>query len=313
MTTYTWGRLLRRGAFLLAVTAAALAAVVPDWNARLKAEGYYGSVDLRLDLLPGGGPQAGKPFDLLLTASNAGPDDAHRPRVIATSRGDVNFTSSSGCTNDGAGFPQCWLPGPLAAGTHEDYLLHAQLSPTARGDIWFAAALTADDDELAPGDEIQIYRGTITAPADLRAQVACTRIVQRRTTCTYRFSNSGPAAAMTPSLSVSFYGAVLGVHWSCSAVRDGLCGQTWDSANSLGASPALVLPHDEIVYQAELQVDPDAVPNHDASLRVWAYISSGNGFGETDPDPSNNSAGLDIEVPLFNDGFEAPPSTKDAR
>lgn len=295
------GRKARQAGMLLMMVGAVAAALSPDALTALKAQNYASGVDLALQMLPSTAtPVAGGDLDFFVTATNAGPDPATRPRTIAGFQGDITLGATSGCTTDPNGFPQCFLPAPLAANGSADYLLHASLPPTARGEIQLAVAVTSDDAENQPGNEVAIYRASISAQLDLQASVVCQPHprVQQPMACWFTFRNEGPSASLLPLLeSYVFSGSP--VSWSCQASRAELCTSADPNSEFYQSQPAALWPGEQVTFRSE------TIP--DISVETVQLMSSATpGSNESDVAVWDNQVYSGATVSLFYDGFDSP-------
>jgi hypothetical protein len=298
----TAGRLARKGLFTAVSVLALGAALVPDWATALKAQYYGANVDLSLQATPSANiATPGGDIDMLLTAHDAGPGDAVRPRVLAYWDGGFTPVGTSGCSNDAEGFPLCYLAAPLLAGGSADYLVHGHIDPTARGEMQFVATLMSDDTETQPGDEVVLLRLPLQARVDLGTTVACTpaRVRLGETAhCQVRFRNPGPSAAASPFLQVTWSDGEAST-FDCSASQEPLCGF---SVYNFGADarPAWQMPGSEAVLQIDLPVTYP--PAWNETLTVSA--SAQQLYTDLETDSSDNSASAHVVVPLFFDGFD---------
>jgi len=297
-------RALRHAGMLLVVVSTLAAGIAPDWSRVLKAQGYYGMVDLSLSMTSGAELVAGGDADFLLQAENRGPDDARRARTMAGFSGAVAFGATSGCINDPSGFPQCVFSTPLNVGGTADYLLHATLPPTARGDVQLAVAVTSDDEEINAGDEVVIYHKQIAARLDAETTAQCDALHVRSGlpfTCHVRFTNHGPSAAHFPSL-----GGYVGTYhttWSCQASRPALCPAPQQDSHYLMGTPEWLMPGEQVTFMVTAVFQPEIDWNRDLIEFSAIYQSFSNG-NETETNPGNESRYLQIPVSLFFDSFD---------
>ena len=141
----------------------------------LKAQTYYGDVDLRLSAQTGwSSVRAGSTSDLLVTLANNGPDDAHGTRTRAVLQGNVLATATNGCNEDPLAYPLCTLSAPLPAGGTAGFPMRLAVPPDACGHIKVALAADSWDVETAPGQELVLLELPIEAHVDLRASAALT-------------------------------------------------------------------------------------------------------------------------------------------
>lgn len=294
-------RVLRHAAMLLMLGSTLAAGIVPDWSRVLKAQGYYGAVDLGLSLTPGSQPIAGSDTYYFLQAVNHGPDDARRARTIAGFSGAITFGATSGCVSDPLGFPQCVFATPLNSGGTADYLLHATIAPDARGDVRLAVAVTSDDEEINPGDEVSIYDAHIIANLDIQTTASCDSVRVRSgrpLVCHLKFQNHGPAAALRPTL--WSYINLYPVQWTCQASRPELCPSAQTGNFVYSGRPEKFMPGEQITFTATGTYVAENGPLD--SVQSSAYFTVDGGEFETNP--INNNGLIDVPVSLFFDGFD---------
>jgi hypothetical protein len=289
----------RRGAFLLTLGAAAVAALVPDWCVALKAQYYDSGVDLALGLTSSATTPvvAGTDLDLLFTAQNRGPNAATRPRVLLSLRGDVWPGATSGCNADPVGYPLCFLADPLAAGASSDMLLNTHVPPDARGSVQVIGAVVSDDTENLPGDEVAFFESQVVAQADISAVASCAPPYhrQRPVTCTYTFHNDGPSTS-NASLSAGLL-TTEGTMWTCTATRPELCPYI-----SPGSSTPYFVQRDWQPGESITLVATGILSSVYDPLLIWNAFAN-QPFDETDTDQSNNWVTNQGEISLFFDDF----------
>jgi len=289
-------RLLQTIATTLLLAASAAASIAPDWATVLKAQGYYGSVDLRLSVQPAGGVRAGADTDLLVTIANGGPDDAHGTRTHALVRGDATVGATNGCNEDPLGFPACTLAAPLPAGGSADYLLRVSVPPLARGYVTVALSAQSWDVETAPGQETALLELPIEAHVDLRVSAQCDHRWLKPDmplSCQIVLFNAGPAAAYSPQFVVDVAGSAVS-DFSCNATRADLC----PGAVPAQWQAALMAPTDTAVLWFQLNAAPLA---ETLSLQASALAA------EIEDHSADNGVALSVDVPLFRDDFEGAP------
>jgi hypothetical protein len=290
-------RLLRIGAFGALLAASATAALMPDWATTLKAQSYYGNVDLQTSVQPSMPTvRAGANVDFLVSITNGGPDDAHRARTHTIIRGIAVVTGTSGCVEDSLGYPNCTLSSALPASGSADYLMTAAVSPLARGYLDVTVAAESDDAELAPGNESLLLHLPIEARVDLTANTACDRSFAIRGAalpCHIGLRNYGPAASI-PYFNINTDGATVS-DLTCVASRPILCPTqipfAWKSN--------LMMPGEQI----DLWFSATAIPSF-ASEAFSIYASATAGYEETESHPSDNDSEHSVTVSLFRDSFE---------
>lgn len=206
---------LRRLLFAGGLAATGAAALLsPDWSSVLKAQGYYGNVDLGIEASAPARLTPGKKFFVYVTVRNQGPDTAHRVRTIATSQGLV-YVGGHDC--DEPRYPRCALADSMDVG-NLSYALYMQVAYDARNHVQFSASVASDDTEVQPGDEIVVMKMPIYVPLDLRSDIACERAGAAGATvrCSIRFSNEGSFAARLPQLQASVAApAQSSLNWRC--------------------------------------------------------------------------------------------------
>jgi len=290
-------RLFRLGAVGALLAASAAAALMPDWATTLKAQSYYGNVDLQLSAQPSAPiARAGSSLDFLVSIANAGPDDAHSPRTHTTIEGIAAVTGTSGCLEDSSGFPDCTLSSPLPASGSADYLMSMAISPLARGYLDVTVAAVSDDAELAPGNESVVLHMPIEAGVDLGANVTCDRSYVMRGAalhCHVSLRNNGPAAAI-PYFNVNTGGATVS-DLTCVASRPVLC----PAQIPLAWKSNLIMPGEEIGLWFSATVAPSFAPE-----TFSIYSSATPGYGEVESEPADNASESVVSVSLFRDGFE---------
>ena len=294
---------LGRGLFAASLVAVGAAAVSPDWAAALKAQGYYGNVDLGVTLTPSQTPRAGETVDFLVSVHNNGPDAANRVRTIAGAQ-NLHVLETDGCAQDPLGYPQCALPSPLAAGAGGDYLLRMKMPPAARGNMVLSVSATSDDDEIAPGDEVALFKMPIVASVDLRASMHCNHEAfpgpDGRVICDIEIRNAGPSTAISPWLTFNLnYPA--GAYWSCQASRPGQCPVEVSFASNYSFTPALIGLDDVVRVRSEI-VAPTQ-PSY-TTVGLYGYVSP----MEPERNSSDNHVEADFDTTLFREDFE-PTST----
>ncbi len=292
----------RRGAFVLTLGAAAVAALVPDWCVALKAQYYDSGVDLSLDLLPPAqGLVAGQDADFLLTTSNKGPGDAVRPRVLAYLQGDAQPGATSGCADDPIGYPLCLLTAPALSGGSADYLLNTHLPPTARGEVQIIAVAMSDDTDNQPGNELVIYHAPIRVAAEVSATASCYEshvMMHQPVTCQFRFHNDGPSSS-NAQVNATMY-AAYSTTWTCAATRAESCPASMPANWSASFYLRDLLPGEELVLTATAA--PDGTFTQDEGVRYSAFLWMSTDEG--DGDASNNLSEGIVPMSLFYNGFD---------
>ncbi|TDR37399.1 hypothetical protein DFR29_12562 [Tahibacter aquaticus] len=300
MSSTTQTRGLRRLLFAGGLTAIAAAALLsPDWSSVLKAQGYYGDVDLRIEVTPPLQVSPGDDLELFIGVQNNGPDTAHRVRVAAGAQ-RLTFVASAGCSN--AGYPNCDLAATLDAGQRAEYGLLMHVGDDVRNHVQFAASVASDDSEIAPGDEIVVFKIPVVTTIDLRSDIACERrslFADRVAHCSIRFLNPGVHSSRLPRLQARVTSAATPVSWSCEASRPDLCTGPSPGALEWVQTPGYFAPGDQITFRADIRLS-GAVP----VVVIEADATANPQMGETDLAPGNNRSGLSFEPSLFVDGFE---------
>ncbi|MDC8015908.1 DUF11 domain-containing protein [Tahibacter soli] len=287
-----------RGAFAASLVAAGLLALSPDWASALKAQGYYGSVDLGVTLTPSQTPRAGEAVDFLVTVRNDGPDAANRVRTIAGAQ-NLHVLETNGCAADPLGYPQCALPSPLAAGASGDYLLRMKVPPGARGNMVLSVSATSDDDEIAPGDEVALFKAPIATSVDLRTSTRCSSAAfpspTSRIFCDFEIDNAGPATALSPI--VSFFVSYPGnAYWSCVAPRPGQCPAGTQFSTSYAFTPTSIETGDVLRVRAEILPPPVGYPVVNLSGNTYSIEQEANYI--------DNTVNAWFDTTLFRDDFE---------
>lgn len=288
---------LRRFLFAggLAVTGAA-AVLSPDWSSVLKAQGYYGSVDLGIDIDGPSQVVPGSDFTLTVLVDNRGPDTAHRVRTVATAP-QLAYLAGHGCF---PAYPQCALADSLPAGDSAGYLVGFRVPADARNHVQFSASVASDDTESQPGDEIAVIKIPVYVPLDLRTDIACERAdapARGKVRCSIRFSSLTPQGARLPLLRASV-DAAQSPRWACDSTLPALCATAAATGNRYEATPTLLTGGSSVTFFVDLRVD-GARPfvTLDAEARLNPAM------GETELAPGDNQRRLDYEPSLFADGF----------
>lgn len=296
---------LHRTIFAGGLAATALAAVLaPDWTAVLKAQGYYGSVDLSIAadvshsyFVPG------QEALLQVTVANNGPDTAHRVRTVAAAH-NLNFIDAAGC-NTSTQYPQCNLADSLAAVNSAGYLLQMRVPDDARNHVQFSASVASDDVEIQPGDEIVLLKQRIYVPLDLRTDMACApqsrheRVVR----CSIRFRNDGTYGARQPTLRASVSPQDgLPVRWSCQTTQAGLCAAAQSGGRSYTLTPGMLEIGASVTFFADIPLQAGT-----PLITLDANAALNPSMGETELNPADNTNTLSIEPTLFFDGFDGNP------
>jgi hypothetical protein len=296
-STATNGR-LRRVLFAGGLTVTGLAAALsPDWSAVLKAQGYYGNVDLGIVLDAPGVVEPGQEFDLAVLVHNQGPDYAHRVRTVATAP-QLSYIGGIGC--DGPRYPRCALADSLGIGVF-GYQLTMRVPDYARNHVQFSASVASDDTEINPGDEITVIKIPVYVPLDLRTDIACAPTVggaRGTLRCSIRFANVGTYGARLPLLRAGV-GAGQSPQWSCESTEPTVCPTATALGNAYEANPAQLPGGSSVTFFVEQRVtSARPVVSLDAEARLNPAM------GETDLVPGNNRSHLDYEPSLFANGFE---------
>lgn len=287
-------RLLFAGGLALTGAAAVLS---PDWSSVLKAQGYYGSVDLGIVLDAPGIVEPGQEFEMAVLVHNQGPGIAHRVRTVATAQ-QLSYIGGIGC--DGPRYPQCALADSLGIGVF-GYQLTMRVPDYARNHVQFSASVASDDIEAQPGDEIAVMKIPVYVPLDLRTDIACARVeagARGMVRCSIRYSSAMVHDARLPLLRASV-DAAQSPQWSCEATQPELCATAAAVGNAYEATPTLLPGGSSVTFFVDLRVSrANPVVALDAEARLDP------GMGETDLAPGNNQSHLDYEPSLFADDFE---------
>lgn len=288
----------RRLLFAAGLAATGAAAVLsPDWSTVLKAQGYYGSVDLGIVVDAPTSVEPGQEIPLIVVVLNQGPDTAHRVRTIATAR-QLSYIGGIGCV--GPRYPQCALADSLGIGAF-GYQLDMQVPADARNHVQFSASVTSDDIESQPGDEITVIKMPVYVPLDLRTDIACSTVAEaaRGTVrCSIRFTNTGVHGARLPLLRASVDPAQV-PQWRCESTAPALCATATLVGDRYEAAPTLLPGGGSVTFFVDLRtggLSPVVTVDAEARLNL--------AMGETDLAPGNNQIHFDYEPSLFADGFE---------
>lgn len=291
---------LRRLLFAGGLTLTGAAAVLsPDWSSVLKAQGYYGNVDLGIELDAQPHVVPGDELVMTVLVRNQGPDTAHRVRTVATAP-QLTYLGSYGCT---PAYPQCALADSLAAGDAAGYTAVFRVPANARNHVQFSASAISDDTEIQPGDEIAVIKIPVYVPLDLRTDIACARVAaaaRGMVRCSIRFSSVVSHGARLPLLRASV-DAAHSPQWTCESTLPGLCATAgiFGTGNGYEATPTLLPGGSSVTFFVDLRVSRSLpVVALDAEARLNPAM------GETDIAPDNNRSHLDYEPSLFADDFE---------
>jgi hypothetical protein len=290
---------LRRLLFAGGLVATGVAAVLsPDWSAVLKAQGYYGSVDLSIEVDRPGYVLPGGELVLDIVARNQGPDTAHRVRSIAAAP-QLTFVSSYGCS---PGYPQCALGDSLDVGHQAGYILTLRVPDDARNHVQFSVSVTSDDTENNPGDEIVVMKIPVRVLLDLRSDIACARANatgdRAVIRCSIRFLNSSPQAARQPFLRASVSTATTPLSWSCEASQPLLCAGATAQGSGYSVMPSLLPAWSSVTFFVETQARGAA-----SVITLDAEAQLNQSMGEFELNPGDNRSTLQFEPSLFADGF----------
>jgi hypothetical protein len=289
---------LRRVVFAGVLAATGAAAVLsPDWSSVLKAQGYYGSVDLSIDAVTPAQLLPGQEFVVNVAVRNMGPDIAHRVRTIARAP-QLVYYGGDGC--NGPSFPNCALSDGMEPSIL-GYTIVMRVPADARNHVVFSASVASDDVEANPGDEIVVTKIPIYVPVDLRTDIACARDAapaREMVRCSIRFSNPSQYHARLPLLRASV-DATLPAHWSCESSQAGQCATAAANGNRYEASPGTLTSGSSVTFFVDLPAG-SAQP----IVRLDAEARLNPAMGETDLAPANNQAHLDYEPSIFADDFE---------
>lgn len=291
---------LRRLLFAGGLAATGAAALLsPDWSAVLKAQGYYGNVDLSIEVSQPGYVLPGQELVLDVIVHNQGPDTAHRVRTIAAAP-QLSFVSSYGCS---PAYPQCALVDTLDVGHQAGYILTLRVPDDARNHVQFSASVASDDTENNPGDEIMVMKVPVRVLLDLRSDIACARAKAMgdrvATRCSIRFFNSSPQAARQPSLRASVSTVTTPLSWSCEASQPSLCVGATAQGNGYSVMPAMLPAWSSVTFFVEAQAR-GATP----VITLDAEAQLNQAMGEFELDPGNNHSTLQFEPSLFAHDFE---------
>lgn len=288
----------RRLLFAAGLAATGAAAVLsPDWSSVLKAQGYYGNVDLGILVDAPTRVEPGQDISLIVGVLNQGPDTAHRVRTIATAR-QLSYIGGIGCV--GPRYPQCALADSLGIGSF-GYQLDMRVPADARNHVQFSASVTSDDTEIHPGDEITLVKIPVYVPLDLRTDIACSPVVEgaRGTVrCSIRFTNTGVHGARLPLLRASVDPAHV-PQWRCESTIPALCATATVVGYRYEAAPTLLPGGSSLTFFVDLRASGSS-----PVVTVEAEARLNPAMGETDVAPGNNLLRFDYEPSLFSDGFE---------
>jgi len=297
-------KLLRLSAFGALLGASAVAALLPDWATTLKAQAYASYIDLHLGLDANADvARAGGTLRVAATVYNGGSVDAHHVHTDAQLQPVSIGLTTFGCGTDPSGYPTCLFAAPLAPDAAIAEVLLLDVPPQARGTLSLQMQASADEPEGFPGQESAALLLPIEAHVDLATQLHCARAAVQRDmalACGIVVSNAGPASALQAQVHFAADGA---------SVSNVVCHGTNPSACPPAAVPFGDWSIGELRAGDVMRVDftltlPSSYPADQATLAVDI---APNG-GEIEDAPDDNGRTLDIAVPLFADGFEAPPN-----
>ncbi|UXI66409.1 hypothetical protein [Tahibacter amnicola] len=293
---------LRRAVFLCSLAGAGVAALSPDWARVLKAQGYYGDVDLAIQVVAPPVVRAGTEVDVYVSVRNGGPDLAHRVRTISSAIG-WNPVMTVGCSGDSQAYPQCLIAQKMPSNTGDDYLIRMEVPQTARRHVQMAITAQSDDTETAPGDEIALFKSQVLAENNLKVNLVCDQVgiaVGNTVQCRAEFRNEGPAAAVLPNQAF-FVTGLAATGWQCFSSRPELCDGT-GKPDSWSSVPQVMFADDYITIGGQFVIDSTT----DAPATVHAYLGAGGG-DEIDLVPFDNAGHVDLERSIFANGFDGQP------
>ena len=240
------------------------------------------AADLRITKTDNVDPvNAGDQVVYSIQVTNAGPSNAVAVNVTDTLPAGMTLVSTSGCSNDPTGVPDCSL-GDLAVGASAAYTVTVQVNAGASGTLTNTAVVSSSTPDPDTGNNTATEPTSVGAAADLRiTKVSNTQYVQGGGTVVYTLQvfNDGPSDAQ----------AVV--------VRDNLpAGLSFVSTSGCNNDPAGV-PDCELgdipvggnrSYTIQAAVDPD----HSGPLVNTASTSSNT----PDPNPDNNTDAARIDA-----------------
>lgn len=109
---------------------------------------------------------AGNNLVYTLTVNNEGPSDAQDVVVTDTLPAGVTLVSTSGCSEDPSGVPDCTL-GTIAAGANAQYTVTVTVDSDASGSLTNNATVTASSPLINTGDDTASEITTVIQEADL--------------------------------------------------------------------------------------------------------------------------------------------------
>jgi uncharacterized repeat protein (TIGR01451 family)/fimbrial isopeptide formation D2 family protein len=171
---------------------------VPGNNTATEPTAVNASADLRISKVDNVDPvNAGDQVVYTLVVTNDGPSDAVGVTVADTLPAGMTLVSTSGCSNDPSGVPNCNL-GNLAAGASTSYTVTVQVAPGVSGTLTNTAVVSAATPDHDQTNNTATEPTTVGVAADLRiVKTDDVDPVSAGTTVTYTLQvfNDGPSDA----------------------------------------------------------------------------------------------------------------------
>ncbi len=249
---------------------------------------------------------AGTELSYSITVTNPGPYDAQNVVVTDSMPAGVTFVSSSGCSEDPAGLPDCSL-GDIAAGQSATYTLIVGVDSYTLGTITNDASVACDWFDPDTANNVTSEDTEITAESDL----AVTKddglpfvVPGWEITYTIVVINDGPSDAPSADVSDTIPPELLDVSWTCVPTGAAFCS---DGTGNLLLDSVDIPAGDSVTYSVDCTVDPALDPTDPLTISNTVEVAiSGDG---TDPDISNNSATdtdpVEATDLLWGDDFES--------
>jgi hypothetical protein len=271
---------------LMVLLALLVSALAPGWSRAQSLQGYYHDLVAGLSTPPE--VIAGAQFTAVATAANRGPEAAVRPTILVAADSSVEWTASGGCIGSPAVAARCELPVPVLPLASAAASFTGLLAADARGSVVLGAALHADGEDVAPGDELVVRAVPIRTLVDLRVElVARTTTVDGGQRVSLNVVNAGPSSIERLAATWQAEAGGAQVPWSCTPILRATC----PSASAYGRSDrggivqyTFVFPPFDaqasamrLDFSAEAR-DADSVGGSPSLLVAWGDELSRDGF-----------------------------------
>lgn len=275
----------------------------PDWNATLRAQGYYDYyVDLAVSIFSAPDQAvAGTSLPLLVTVENHGRDAAHQVRVQSLGNANLAPLQTAGCQQDPQGFPICQLPDAIAPGGSADFLYIGAIPGDAQGVAALAVSVTSEGIETQPGNELALLKLPVVSQADVAVELLrSSRHLTPGVVFHYSvvYSNRGPSDLAAVNIFTQTQGfSIDQASWRCTASGLALCPS--ENERGLPELREIVLPSN-----SSLRFDV-RLTSYDVRLTDSTINTQVVTFGATlDPDLENNQWIIPVTEAVLGDGFE---------